>query len=65
MSHLIRGLSCLLFSIKRELKAKTNLFLFESIGIVDYLCKVFFLHINQITLRKIKYRNEEKSLEKV
>ena len=29
-------------SVKRELNAKTNLFLFESIGIVDKLCKFFF-----------------------
>ena len=27
---------------KGELNAKTNLFLFESIGILDQLCEVFF-----------------------
>ena len=34
---------------KGELNAKTNLFLFESIGIVDWLCEVFLkLKLNYI-----------------
>ena len=50
--------------IKGELNDKTISLLFESIGIVNYLCEVF-LNFKSKYIEKLKCGNKEKTLEKV
>ena len=45
--------------LKENWTLKTNLFLFESIGIVDYLCEVFFFKLKSNYIEKLNIETEK------